>query len=188
MKGRATVVATLLLLIAACGHGDITSPEGQLPDLGLTVAQAPNPWVYRVTGGAAGFDPSTGLLGTGEINVAEQEDGSVSGRFSFNFRFVPGRNVNDVEAGLHFVSEADCLVVEGNTAWISGVVTVIKDFDFPVPTPPPGNPFMVIVEDNGPANDRVWFGRPRDLSVVDCNDRPPHPGGSQVGNLTIHRR
>ena len=82
-----------------------------------TMASATSPIVHRVSVGTpdacldlAGTHP--GCDGNFSLTAIERADGSVSGQYTD--RFARGD-------GFHAV--VDCLVVDGNQAWISGVIT-----------------------------------------------------------------
>ncbi|MEZ4416904.1 MAG: hypothetical protein R3E10_14230 [Gemmatimonadota bacterium] len=193
MRTRRVVVALGAVLLGACAQSDIAAPSGPEEAPSLFAASQGNPWVYHVTGGGSGMVENTGLLTTGRVNVRQATDGTISGEFEFHSRFPQGQDVDGQATEVHIVAEADCMIVEGNTAWISGKMTKIKKFDFPAPVPPQlGNPYMTIVEVRGPSDAGAWFSPPRFVGAVDCNDRPPIPALPPTGRIngayTIHAR
>ena len=89
--------------------------------------------------GAIGFE-HPGCDGNWSLTVIEYSDGTVSGQY--NDRFANGDGVHAV---------IDCLRVEGNQAWVSGVVTHgrFTDPDTGEEFDPSGLPFSTTVKDNG---------------------------------------
>jgi hypothetical protein len=108
-----------------------------------------------------GIDLDPGCNANFSLEVIEFADGSVSGQYSDRI----GHGLD----GFHAV--IDCLSVDGNDAWVSGVITQgnIGDFDLA------GLDVATRVRDNGvSANDPAdqislsWIG----LSAFSCTDQP----------------
>jgi hypothetical protein len=130
----------------------VVSLVGAMALILTTMAWATGPVVHRVSAGgpdacvAFGFT-HPGCDGNFSLSAREYADGSVSGQYTD--RFANGD-------GFHAV--IDCLVVEGNRAWISGVITSGRFTD-----PVTGEVFdlaglfvLTSVQDNGTsANDPV---------------------------------
>ena len=117
-----------------------------------TMAWATGPVVHRVSAGGPDacveFDfPHPGCDGNYSLTASEYADGSVSGQYTDRFAHGDG-----------FHAVIDCLVVEGNRAWVSGIITSGRFTD-----PDTGEVFdlaglyvFTSVQDNGTsANDPV---------------------------------
>jgi hypothetical protein len=136
--------------------------------VGATMAWASGPVVHHVTAGGpdacidlGGEHP--GCDGNFSLVANQYADGSVSGQYTD--RFARGD-------GFHAV--IDCLVVSGNDAWVSGVITHgrIGDIDLA------GLEVLTQVRDNGTsANDpadQISFSF-IDTELPDCTEQPDLP-------------
>lgn len=133
--------------------------------VGATMAWANGPVVHHVTVGspdaciAFGFE-HPGCDANFSLVANQYADGSVSGQYSD--RFANGD-------GFHAV--VDCLVVSGNDAWISGVITQGRFDGFDLA----GLEVVTRVRDNGTsANDppdQISFSF-IDTEVPDCTEQP----------------
>lgn len=136
--------------------------------VGATMAWANGPVVHHVTAGspdaciAFGFE-HPGCDANFSLVANQYADGSVSGQYSD--RFANGN-------GFHAV--VDCLVVSGNDAWISGVITQgrIDGIDLA------GLEVLTRVRDNGTSEndpaDQISFSF-IDIAVPDCIEQPDLP-------------
>jgi len=139
-----------------------------------TVASAGGPVVHRVTAGgpdaclALGYN-HPGCDANFSLVALQYADGSVSGQYTD--RYAKGD-------GFHAV--IDCLVVEGNQAWVSGVITHGiwhapwgEVFDLA------GLPVSTRLKDNGTsANDppdQFSFSRVGPDGYVHCSEKPVGP-------------
>ena len=136
--------------------------------VGATVALASGPVVHHVNAGgpdaciAFGFE-HPGCDANFSLVANQYADGSVSGQYSD--RFANGN-------GFH--AEIDCLVVSGNDAWISGVIThgSIDGIDLT------GLEVLTRVRDNGTSQndppDQISFSF-IDTDLPDCTEQPDLP-------------
>jgi hypothetical protein len=136
-------VATGLLLISAGGviaNGAVHSVHVGGPDIC----------------GFFGLGP--GCNANFSIQAKEFADGSVKGIYTDRFA-----------TGLGFHADIDCLVVEDNIAWVSGIITKPAAFA--------GVPVATMVEDNGTSKndppDRISFSFVGDARG--CYERLPYP-------------
>jgi hypothetical protein len=136
--------------------------------VGATMAWASGPVVHHVTVGtpdacvALGFE-HPGCDANFSLVANQYADGDVSGQYTD--RFANGD-------GFHAV--VDCLVVVGNDAWISGVITHgrIGDIDLA------GLEVLTRVRDNGTSQndpaDQISFSF-IDVDLPDCTEQPDLP-------------
>ncbi len=134
--------------------------------LATTVALAESPTAHRVSAGGpdlcAAFGVQPGCDASFSLHAREFADGSVSGQYTDQFGGGFG--------GLHAV--IDCLYVDGNDAWVSGVITqdtFSGDGSFV------GTAISARVKDNGTsANDppdQISFSQVGE-SAFNCTDHP----------------
>ena len=135
-------VATGLLLISAgsvIANGVVHSVHVGGPD------------ICQASGRTPGCDANF------SIQAKEFADGRVKGQYIDRFA-----------TGLGFHADIDCLVVEGNIAWVSGIITQ--------PAAMAGDPVVTRVEDNGTSKndppDRISFSRVGD--PTGCYERVPY--------------
>ena len=132
--------------------------------VGATVAWATGPVVHHVSVGSpdaclalAGEHP--GCDANFSLVANQYADGSVSGQYTDRFANGDG-----------FHGEVDCLVVSGNDAWISGVITQGRFGDIDLA----GLEFLTRVRDNGTsANDppdQISFSF-IDTELPDCTEQ-----------------
>ena len=118
--------------------------------------------IHKVSVGSADIAPPPGTDANFSLSAVQRADGTVTGQWQDTFF---GRGTPAV--GIHV--RIDCLVVVGNEAWVSGVIT---HPDFLA-----GLPAITQVRDNGTsANDpadQVSFTF-IDIGVT-CNDQPELP-------------
>lgn len=136
--------------------------------VGATMAWANGPVVHHVTAGgpdaciAFGFE-HPGCDANFSLVANQYADGSVSGQYSD--RFANGN-------GFHAV--VDCLVVIGNDAWISGVITQGRFDGIDLA----GLEVLTRVRDNGTSEngpaDQISFSF-IDTEVPDCTEQPDLP-------------
>jgi hypothetical protein len=121
--------------------------------------------VHKVSVGGADVAPPPGTDANFSLSGVEHADGTVTGQWQDTFfgRGTPAAS---------FHMSIDCLLVVGNEAWVSGVITHAPDFPGAV-----GLPAITRVRDNGTsANDPAdqisftWIGLP-----FTCNDAPDLP-------------
>lgn len=135
----------------------------------MLIAAAPvfgNGVVHFVSAGGpdACYPDQPGCDSNYSLNAVQYADGSVKGQFTDKWT-----------NGYGFHAKIDCLVVEGNEAWVSGVITsgrTASGFDLV------GIHITTRVKDNGTsANDPLdqisgsFFSWPED--GIDCNDQIP---------------
>jgi hypothetical protein len=102
--------------------------------LALSPAASADSVIHQVSVGSADIAPPPGTDANFSLSAIELDDGTVSGQWQDT---VFGRGTAAV--GLHV--EVDCLVVVGNEAWVSGVITR--------PASLAGLPAITRVRDNG---------------------------------------
>ena len=116
--------------------------------------EIPFKWVYRFS-----------------FKVDQFRDGSVQGRVKFSSHIPPGRDPVGFPGDWNAEAAIDCLVVDGNTAWMTGEV-VHSRTDSPI-GPPVGDIAMFIVQDNDASGpDVVNVGPAAFFGASDCHDRP----------------
>ena len=135
MKRNLIALAALGLFAFGCGESP-TSTNSETADLGATPEFARRgPLVSQVSVGSPdaceAFGAPTGCDANYSLVANEYADGSVTGEWTDQFGHGNG--------GFH--ATIDCLSVDGNEAWVSGVVTYPKDFA--------GLPVGARVADNG---------------------------------------
>jgi hypothetical protein len=130
--------------------------------LALSPAASADSVIHKVSVGSADILPPPGSDANFSLSAIERADGSVTGQWQDTFF---GRGTPAL--ALHV--EVDCLVVVGNEAWVSGVITRPSFFA--------GLPAVTRVSDNGTsANDpadQVSFTS-IDIGVT-CTDQPDLP-------------
>lgn len=114
MKKITVPLLAVGLLLIGC-DGPTTMPTAlKVPTLSLAVGQG-NGVQHRVSVGSHDFSPP-GDDANFSLIAIEHADGTVTGQWEDQFG--PG---NGYEGGYHIA--VDCLSVEGNRAWIGGVIT-----------------------------------------------------------------
>lgn len=133
---RAHLLATLALTIASIGCDAAVEPTA--PELAPQFAKSPNAVVHSVTAG--GQVDYTDVFGSGHevygFTASVDGDGNVKGSFQSHW-------VSD-GGTLRFAMDITCLSVNGNQAWLGGVITRSNDDYLPV-----GFEFRWRVVDNG---------------------------------------
>ena len=154
MRYSVNHAVALTVLVSACNAPmtDVTSPPA------LRVERSASVTVHSLTG--------SGKLDLSEFNlksetyafsVFKDADGSVNGQIEIHLR--------DPAVGFH--ADATCLAVQGNYAWVGGVITHTSDSD----AAPVGLQFWVRVQDNGESSqnpDRISFVR-LGIPAANCN-------------------
>jgi len=138
--------------VAPTGNSSIENPTGVL---------SKNPVIHRVSVGGAdiceAFGNHTGCDANFSLVAIQKEDGSVSGQWRDSFGHGNG--------GFH--ATVTCLSVNGNEAWVSGVITSGNLLDFDLT----GLPVITRVLDNGNSGDKIGFS---DIgNTTSCLDEPP---------------
>ena len=141
--------------------------------LALSPAASADSVIHRVSVGSSDVAPPPGTDGNFSLSAIQRADGTVTGQWQDT---VFGRG--NPAVGIHV--EVDCLVVVGNDAWLSGIVTR--------PDSLAGLPAITRVRDNGTsANDpadQVSF------TFIDtdatCTDQPDLPLNDLInGQVTV---
>ena len=130
--------------------------------LALSPAASADSVIHHVSVGSADIAPPPGTDANFSLSAIELDDGTVSGQWQDT---VFGRGAAAV--GLHV--EVDCLVVVGNEAWVSGVITR--------PASLAGLPAITRVRDNGTsANDPADQVSFTFIGIdATCTDQPDLP-------------
>jgi hypothetical protein len=143
---------SVVLLVVALGVGVLL----------MSPAASADAVIHKVSVGSADALPPPGTDANFSLSAIEHGDGTVTGQWQDTFF---GRGVPAV--GVHV--DIDCLVVVGNEAWVSGVITHPDDLA--------GLPAVTRVRDNGTSKndpaDQVSFTF-IDIGL-DCNDQPDLP-------------
>jgi hypothetical protein len=130
--------------------------------LALSPTASADSVIHRVSVGSADIAPPPGTDANFSLSAIERADGTVTGQWQDTFL---GRG----NPALAVHVEVDCVVVVGNEAWVSGVITQPAFFA--------GLPAITRVRDNGtsatdPA-DQVSF---TSINIgVTCTDQPDLP-------------
>ena len=119
------------------------------------------------------------------IDARKLKDGTDEGVVRFRSHLPAGRNNAGASLDWSAVISVDCVEVEGNVGWITGVI-VEAQTDSPF-GPGVGGVGMLIVQDNGPSGvDVVNVGPAVAFGAADCRDRPAlSPGGVVDGNFRV---
>jgi len=155
-----TVAATILLMgifVTACNED--AAPTDSI-NKNQSEVLSKGPVVHRVTAGGADICEALGLPTGCDANFSlvaiEKADGSVSGQWQDSF--------GQGNGGFH--ATVTCLSVNGNEAWVSGVITS-GNFQGSDPT---GLPVITRVVDNGQSGDQIGFSFVGD--PTSCLDEP----------------
>lgn len=140
-------MSSLLLVLTAIGCSGSEGPGGALPTAPALSVQSNNPMLHHVTVGGpdacVGVGAKPGCDKNFVVNAMGFADGTASGMYSDLF----GGDLG----GFHAV--VDCLVVDGNEAWIGGTITK-GSYPFPGFEDATGQRVITRVKDNGTsAND-----------------------------------
>ncbi len=172
----ASVLFLLVIFMAGCSDED--APTAALIDPSIeksTEVLSKNNVVHHVSVGGADVcvDSNIGLKpgcdGNFSLTANMKADGSVKGQYTDQFGHGNG--------GFH--ATINCLSVNGNEAWVSGVITSgnFQDFDFT------GLPVITRAADNGTSGDQLsisFIGDP-----TSCTDEPDLPLLSLTGQVTV---
>jgi hypothetical protein len=165
------VITLTALSLAACGPDSASLPSAPDPLLAAGRESA-------VTGSA--HVPSGTGLREFTFHATRKSDGTVRGSYKIAF----------TATGLYFVVSVTCMVVEGNTGWLAGI---ISETNWPVIQLGTVSYFYAI--DNGEggqaAADRVSSARINDAAGEDlrfCEERPLllPSFDIQEGNVQVH--
>lgn len=115
MKNPPIALAALALFAIGCTEPTATSPAAStMPSIGTPLfANQGNGVVHRVSVGGNDLDIAENTDANFSLVAIEYGDGSVSGQWTDQF--------GQGEGGFH--AEINCLLVVGNEAWVSGVIT-----------------------------------------------------------------
>jgi hypothetical protein len=141
--------------------------------LPLSPAASADSVIHKVSVGSADIAPPPGTDANFSLSAIERADGTVTGQWQDTFF---GRG----NPALAIHVEVDCLVVVGNEAWVSGVITR--------PSFLAGLPAITRVRDNGTsANDPADQVSFTSIDIgVDCLDQPDLPLFDLVnGQVTV---
>jgi hypothetical protein len=144
--------------------------------------------VRSVTGTAVRSLPDPDAHGwrTFTIAAVERQDGSVSGQFEMHLRQVPVR--------IH--GRITCIGIQGNAAWLGGVIELMVG-SFPVsPGPGPGTPIRIRVVDNGEGSNApadlisglgTFTGASEGVELAYCDTKPNQPAlfPVEAGNIQV---
>ena len=141
--------------------------------LALSPAASADSVIHQVSVGSADIAPPPGTDANFSLSAIERDDGTVSGQWQDT---VFGRGTAAV--GLHV--EVDCLVVVGNDAWVSGIITR--------PNSLAGLPAITRVRDNGTSADDPADQVSFTFIGIDatCTDQPDLPLNDLInGQVTV---
>jgi hypothetical protein len=141
--------------------------------LALSPAASADSVTHQVSVGSADIAPPPGTDANFSLSAIERDDGTVSGQWQDT---VFGRGTAAV--GLHV--EVDCLVVVGNDAWVSGIITR--------PSSLAGLPAITRVRDNGTSADDPADQVSFTFIGIDatCTDQPDLPLNDLInGQVTV---
>jgi hypothetical protein len=141
--------------------------------LALSPAASADSVIHKVSVGSADIAPPPGADANFSLSAIQRADGTVTGQWEDT---VFGRGTPAV--GLHV--EVDCLVVVGNDAWVSGLITRPALFA--------GLPAITRVRDNGTsANDPADQVSFTFIGIAaTCTDQPNLPLSALInGQVTV---
>jgi hypothetical protein len=174
-------------------RGAVTTTGSQLSgrESSTTTGSSSGAVVRSVTGTAlrslSQLDPDAHGWRLFMITALEREDGSVSGQFEMHLRQFPVR--------IH--GRITCIGVQGNAAWLGGVIELI---DGSFPGPPgfigPGTPMRIRVVDNGEGSDSpadlisglgTFGGQSEGVELGYCAAKPNQPmlNPVEAGNIQV---
>ena len=163
MRPLSVMSILLLLLISVTGCNEEAAPTTALVDSSIenpTGVLSKGRVIHRVSVGGAdiceAFGAHTGCDANFSLVAIEKADGSVSGQWQDSFGHGNG--------GFH--ATITCLSINGNEAWVSGVITSGNFLDSDLT----GLPVITRVLDNGNSGDKIGFS---DFgNTTSCLDEP----------------
>ncbi len=162
-QARLVTLVPLVAVLGLVGCAEVAmAPEAA--DVPLLAASAPGgPWTGHVSAGGTATHP-VGVKARFSVNVFRLADGSATGKINYRFRDANGDFGN-------LFADVDCVVINGNRAWASGVITRVQSWHVAGLPQVPSSPFIVAIEDNE-QDDLAWFNWAEFWGVTDCTGMP----------------
>jgi hypothetical protein len=171
--------ALTILSMAACGpEAAPVGPEEEL--LPPEVAAMGASWTAAVVGSSS-VEFVTGIEQRVRLIASRWPDGSVRGRFAGKVTFPSGIPVCPEGCTWTFEVDLDCLVVDGDQAWLGGQVSEVKNAPFPIFAP--GDDFIITLADGPVVVGEGAYGPAGAFGTSNCADKPGVPPLAPIAEL-----